>query len=539
MGWNMGSGAVLLNKVLERRLRRADIRLILDTLCRDDRETFLDELSDVLRKLITLTEVSNRLSESLSLDTLLHRLIEITTDALEAYRGSIFLLDKETGELYSRAALGNLIQEIRIPSHQGIVGNAFVTGQSINIEDAYADLRFNPEMDKKTGYKTRNILAVPMKTKNRDVIGVIQILNKRTGSFTENDLLMLEAIGSQAASALQNAQAYEKVARTRQEEAQLFQQVGKERQEEAQFFKFTREIFFELRLESLFKKITETTAALLAAERSVLYLHDERANELWSMASLETQVVRVRFPSHLGIAGSAFMTGETVNIPDITRLPASIFPVDIEPGFPAKSVLCAPIKTPQGKTLGVVQVRNKKGQPFDRADESRLEIFAGYAAIAIRNAEMFEATLRSSDYFETIFRTLPNGVLLMSSNRTFERCNEAAMQILGLPESEIIGKQVSDIFFGDSKCVMNAVERVVQSTKPEVGMYAKLNLVNGKTVTLNLSVLPIIAEHDRVAGSILALDPLITRGTYRTLQGHRQQAPPAYIPINSVISTGS
>lgn len=535
----MGSGAVLLNKVLERRLRRADIRLILDTLCRDDQDTFLDELSDVLRKLITLTEVSTRLSESLSLDVLLSRLIEITTESLEAYRGTVFLHDKDTNELYSRAALGNLIQEIRIPIHQGIVGNVFVTGQPVNIDDAYADARFNPEMDKKTGYKTRNVLAVPIKTKDRQIVGVIQLLNKKSGSFSENDLLMLEAIGGQASAALQNAQTYEIVSRTRHEESMLFQQVGKERREEAQFFKFTREIFFELRMESLFKKITETTATLLAAERSVLYLHDDKANELWSMTTHESQTVRVRFPSHLGIAGSALITGEIVNIPDTAKLPPSIFPVDIEPGFPAHSVLCAPIKTSQGKVVGVIQVRNKKGGPFDRADESRLEIFAGYASIAIRNAELFEATLKSANYFESIFRTLPNGLLLMNANRTIEDCNDAASEILDLPKDRIVGSQVGDIFLGDSKCVTNAVERVVQSAKPEVGMYARLNLLEGRVVTLNLSVLPILADHDRIAGAILALDPLVTRGTYRTLQGYRNQNPPAYIPINSVISTGS
>ena len=100
-------------------------------------------------------------SYSTSLDELLPRLIAVITDVLQSDRATLFLHDAETGELFSRLVQGDSVNEIRIPSDAGIAGSVFTGGETLNIPDAYADLRFNPEVDKRTNYRTRNILCVP------------------------------------------------------------------------------------------------------------------------------------------------------------------------------------------------------------------------------------------------------------------------------------------------------------------------------------------------------------------------------------------
>jgi HD-GYP domain-containing protein (c-di-GMP phosphodiesterase class II) len=112
-------------------------------------------------------------------------------------------------ELWSRIAQGLRDLEIRFPMHLGIAGSVATTGETINIPDAYQDSRFNPEVDRKTGYRTRSILTMPMRNKRGEVIGVFQCLNKEGGAFTREDEQLLEALSSQTAIAIENAQLYE------------------------------------------------------------------------------------------------------------------------------------------------------------------------------------------------------------------------------------------------------------------------------------------------------------------------------------------
>ncbi len=535
----MGSGAMLLNKVLERRLRRADIRLILDTLCRDDREEFLDELSEVFRKLITLTEVSNRLCDSLSIDLLLTRLLDVTADALDAERSAVFFNDPDTNELYSRIASTNLIEEIRIPNHIGIVGAVFSTARSINVDDAYLDSRFNPEMDKRTGSITRNILAAVIRNKNGDKIGVIEALNKKGGSFSESDRLMLETIGSQAAAALQNGQLHERVVRARHEESRLFQQMSKARQEEAEFFRIASDLYGELRLDGLFEAITNAAVALVPSERAVLYLHDENTNELWSMSSHEAQTVRLSFPSHLGFAGDAFTTRKTINIPDISQVSSPFIPIDVEPAHRVRSMLCVPVKSRYGKVVGVIQVRNRKGGPFTRTDENRIEAFATHASVALMNAQLHEAALKSSDCYESLFQAIPVGLIVLDGNRRVENFNEACLLLLGLKRETIAGRHIDEMFRGNTKCMANAVETVVQSGKADIGMYARLTMQNGETVALNLSIVPFFEESAKLTGSLLIFEPLPTGKTFLTSSFLRKRKPSSrHLPLSTVVATG-
>ena len=175
----------------------------------------LEKLQHEIKKLVSekkglnaLLTITRSLAAELDLDSLLFKIISQVRKTLRADRCTVFLLDEMKNELWSKVALG-LDEEIRFPADKGIAGHTLQTGEIINIADAYKDPRFNPDVDKKTGYKTRTILTMPMFNKQHDVFGVFQVLNKKDGIFTVADEKLLSALSLVASTAIENAQLYD------------------------------------------------------------------------------------------------------------------------------------------------------------------------------------------------------------------------------------------------------------------------------------------------------------------------------------------
>src|SRR4051794_9494356 len=118
---------------------------------------------DELRRLRVLVEVADTVTQDLSLDHQLPRLIDLITEALDAERATLFLYDSDDDVLFSRVLRGEGVTEIRTPSAAGIAGAVFTSGTAEIIPDVYQDHRFNPEIDRQTGYRTRNILCLPLR----------------------------------------------------------------------------------------------------------------------------------------------------------------------------------------------------------------------------------------------------------------------------------------------------------------------------------------------------------------------------------------
>ena len=156
------------------------------------------------QRLAVILDVTRRLMSVTDLDALLLLIAQATTLLLEADRATIFYVDHDRGELWSKVALG--ASEIRFPLSVGIAGEVARTGRDINIPDAYADPRFNPEPDRQSGYRTQTLLTFPMKGHDGRVIGVFQAVNKQGGPFTALDEETLASLGASAAVAVENAQ---------------------------------------------------------------------------------------------------------------------------------------------------------------------------------------------------------------------------------------------------------------------------------------------------------------------------------------------
>ena len=160
-----------------------------------------DSANNAEKPIVALLNVARTLAAETSLEHLLKTVAEEIKKVLDADRCTVFLLDKERNELVSKVALGMGTQELRFPADKGLAGYVAQMGEIINIEDAYKDDRFNQDIDKETGYRTKTILCMPIWNMKHEILGVFQVLNKNNDSiFTKEDEEILIAIGSLAAS---------------------------------------------------------------------------------------------------------------------------------------------------------------------------------------------------------------------------------------------------------------------------------------------------------------------------------------------------
>ena len=170
----------------------------------------------ILDKYTALLDISCRLNSEKNFDQLLKLIADEATKHVDAERATIFILDRTKGELWAKVALG-VSDTIRFDARLGIAGAVLIAAKPLVVEDAYKSPLFYPSIDSNTGYHTRNILSVPLRTPKQDIIGVFQVLNKREGKFTSEDEHFVQALANQAAIALENAQALTELENRQQE----------------------------------------------------------------------------------------------------------------------------------------------------------------------------------------------------------------------------------------------------------------------------------------------------------------------------------
>ena len=162
-------------------------------------------LGSYLERISLLFKMGTLMSGETNVGALLDLLVREAPTVMNAERATIFLADYESEELYSHTGVGLRHDQIRIPWDSGIAGWVFTHEESLNIVDTYNDPRFNREVDPRTGFTTKNLLCVPLRSPGGPVIGVFQVLNKRAGVFTPTDEEILEILASQAARSISQA----------------------------------------------------------------------------------------------------------------------------------------------------------------------------------------------------------------------------------------------------------------------------------------------------------------------------------------------
>jgi len=448
-----------------------------------------------LRTLELLLEVSRRMASYEALDDVLHALVEMTSAELGCERGTLFLNDPDTNELYSRVAQGHIKREIRMLNSTGIAGHVFTTGEPAIIHDPYSDPRFNSSIDEQTGFLTRNIVCVPIRTVKGEIIGVAQSLNKRKGDFTQQDLETLSAMTTQGTLALQGAVFIERMKALRTQEME--------------FVEIVSEVTADIKLGSLLQRVMGEATRLLNAERSTLFLNDEKTNELWSEVGQGLQSMQIRLPNHRGIAGAVFTSGKSINIPyayaDLRFNPA----FDRQTGFFTRSILCVPIVNKEGTVIGVTQVLNKRGGPFTTEDESRLRAFTAQISIALENAKLFADVQNMKNYSEAMLESMSNGVLTLDEHGIIVTCNAAGLRILRTDASRVLQQPASEFFAGND-WLLQQMKEVADTGDAEVRMDAELTF-NGDQVSTNVTVMPLSsADAQKRIGTMIMIDDIST-----------------------------
>jgi phosphoserine phosphatase len=160
-------------------------------------------LSDDTRRLLELTRA---MAAAGDLDELLAQIVEGSLQLLRAERGTVWLYEPDRNELASRIATGE--RELRVSAEKGFVGEAVQTAETVVCQDAYQDERFNPQVDRETGFRTRNLMSVPLRDFEGNVNGVLQVLNL-DGDIADADIALAEALAAQAGVAIQRARLIE------------------------------------------------------------------------------------------------------------------------------------------------------------------------------------------------------------------------------------------------------------------------------------------------------------------------------------------
>ena len=333
----------------------------------------------------------------------------------------------------------------------------------------------------RTGFRTKSILCAPLRTVNGEEIGVSQILNKIDGEFDQNDLDMLEAMTEQAAIAIQGNI--------------IVEQIEAARKQELEFLDVVSQVSSELELTPLLQKIITTISTMLDCERATLFINDEKTNELYTeVGEGLDEKSTIRIPNHLGISGAVFTSGKAVNIPhayaDLRFNPS----FDKQTGFFTRSILCMPVFSKAGKTIGVSQVLNKRGGSFNAEDEKRLAAFTSQISMGIENAKLFDDVQSQMNYSQSILSSMHDAVLTFDEQGVVKTCNPAGLRILKVPhEAAILEQQASSLFGGPNEWLLQKLEAVHEN---EEFLDAELQ-VEGETLSVNVTLTPLLGKSEK------------------------------------------
>jgi len=366
--------------------------------------------------------------------------VDETRRLLKADRSSVFLVNKATSEINTTKRSGDEGERvmIRLPIGQGIAGECALTGEEILITNAYEDDRFDSSIDKNSGYKTDNLLCMPITGSTGEVLGVVQMINKQ-GGFTIADSDLLRSLVAKATLAI--------------EKAQLFGDLKG-------MMDANSLMNAELDLDSLMEQVMNQAQKILKADRCTLLLHDSKTNTLWSRVASglgdEKEKVRrgsvsiemdseecIRIPVDAGIAGSVFQTRATLNVPDAYAHPKFNQDTDKATGYKTQSVLAMPVMTAAGDVIGVIQMVNKQDAtnktvvPFTLTDEHVMKAFVVHAAVALTNSQVFQTTMATMTNLKSLLNYLPEYMICVNDKGEYKASSRPLSTILRAHEDDV------------------------------------------------------------------------------------------------------
>jgi len=291
-------------------------------------------------------------------------------------KGDLFIL----GAAYDDMATEKRVQEVRFPKDQLVSGQVINTGLPVIIRDTSVNRQLYEERDKKFGYKTRNLVVVPLKSSGR-IIGTLCGINKKTGVFDQSDVEMLSLIAGTVALSIENARFSEDLKKAlRSAEALLRISVALPMHPE---------------LEDRLEYVNNEIRRLLNTEGALVMLLDEEKEELFAVGAAfdardtQKRVERHRFAINELEAGKVIKTGEPMIISDASANRHLHEERDRKFGYQTRNLVLVPLRG-RDRTVGVLCAINKKAGDFDQSDVELLSSISGTVALSIKNARVTE-----------------------------------------------------------------------------------------------------------------------------------------------------
>lgn len=361
------------------------------------RDTVVAELrSELAReqgKLRALQDIGQALGNTLDVEELVSLLLTRVSRIMDTERTALFVVDETNGELWTRLTHGGQNLEIRLKPAQGLAGWSAKWGRSVNVKDAYQDVRFDAEWDKRTGFRTRSALCVPVRNHSGTTIGVLQVLNKRGGYFTLDDEGMLAALAAQVGVSLENSKLFLSVVAKNMELLETKEQLEQKVRELDVLFEIAQVSASARRLDDLLEGVLARAMRAIDAEAGAILLADEHTGGLSFRCALggdPDAVKNLRIGPDEGICGWVAAHGKPQVVNDAPRDERHSTAVADQVGYHPRSVLCVPLVLEGGN--GALELLNKaQGRADFTQDDLKLaSVIAGHVATAIGLAQARE-----------------------------------------------------------------------------------------------------------------------------------------------------
>lgn len=343
------------------------------------------ELSRERAKTRALADISAALGSTLDLDELLALVASRITEVIDVERSTIYLLADDGEHLVSRVAEGETSAEIRLKVGEGLAGWVARTGEKLNIKDAYQDVRFDAEWDRRTGYRTRSTLCVPMKNRHGRTLGVVQVLNKRVGTFTPEDEALLTALATQAAVSIENGKLFISVINKNMELLEIKEQLERRVRELDVLFEIAQVSASATELDDLLEGVLARAVRAIEAEAGAILLAEPNGDLRFRSAvgGHPDVVKRHVIPKGTGISGWVARHNKAQVVNDVEEDDRHSREVANHVGYHPRTVLAVPLRWEEGN--GALELLNKHhGEaPFTEEDVRTASLIANHISTAI------------------------------------------------------------------------------------------------------------------------------------------------------------